>query len=112
MSAENSAAGGAMAAGMGAAMGLGMAQNAGPWGTAPSAPPAPPAAPTSPLWHIATNGESTGPFDTATLTQMAAKGTLTAATQVWTPGQDGWKAAGTTALNAILNQTPPPAPKG
>ena len=43
MSAENSAAGGAMAAGMGAAMGLGMAQNAGPWGAQPSAAPTPPA---------------------------------------------------------------------
>ncbi|MBC7676719.1 MAG: SPFH domain-containing protein, partial [Rhodoferax sp.] len=85
MSAQNSAAGGAMAAGMGAAMGLGMAQNAGPWGAAPTAsgaqpaPPAPPATPTSPVWHIAINGETTGPFDTATITQMAAKGSLTAA---------------------------------
>ena len=112
MSAPNSAAGGAMAAGMGAAMGLGMAQNAGPWGASPSAPPAPPAAPVAPVWHIAANGETTGPFDASTLAQMAAKGTLTAATQVWTAGQDGWKAACTTALNTLLNQTPPPAPKG
>ena len=115
MSAENSAAGGAMAAGMGAAMGLGMAQNAGPWGAQPSAaptPPAPPPAPTSPVWHIAANGETQGPFDTATLTQMAAKGSLTAASLVWTAGQDGWKAAGTTALNTLLAQLPPPPPKG
>ena len=118
MSAQNSVAGGAMAAGMGAAMGLGMAQNAGPWGAAPIAsgaqptPPAPPATPTSPVWHIAINGETTGPFDTATLTQMAAKGSLTAASLVWTTGQDGWKAAGTTALNTLLSHTPPPLPKG
>ena len=92
LSAENSAAGGAMAAGMGAAMGLGMAQNAGPWGAAPT-PPAPPATPASAVWHIAANGETTGPFDASTLAQMAAKGTLTATTQVWTAGQDGWKAA-------------------
>ena len=115
MSAENSAAGGAMAAGMGAAMGLGMAQNAGPWGAQPAAaptPPAPPAAPASPVWHIANNGETTGPFDTTALTQMAAKGSLTAATLVWTAGQDGWMAAGTTTLNTLLAQTPPPPPKG
>ena len=115
MSAENSAAGSAMAAGMGAAMGFGMAQNAGPWGAQPSAaptPPAPPPTPTSPLWHIAANGETQGPFDTATLAQMAAKGSLTAASLVWTAGQDGWKAAGTTALNTLLAQLPPPPPKG
>ncbi len=116
MSAENSAAGGAMAAGMGAAMGLGMAQNAGPWGASPSAqpsapPPAPPAAAAA-VWHIAANGETTGPFDPTALTQMAAKGTLTTATLVWTPGQDGWKAAGTTALASLLTHQPPPAPKG
>ena len=115
MSAENSAAGSAMAAGMGAAMGLGMAQNAGPWGAQPSVaptPPAPPATPASPVWHIAANGETQGPFDTATLAQMAAKGSLTAASLVWTAGQDGWKAAGTTALNTLLAQLPPPPPKG
>ena len=115
MSAENSAAGGAMAAGMGAAMGFGMAQNAGPWGAQPSAaptPPAPPPVPASPVWHIAANGETQGPFDTATLAQMAAKGSLTAASLVWTAGQDGWKAAGTTALNTLLSQRPPPPPKG
>ena len=111
MSAENSAAGSAMAAGMGAAMGLGMAQTAGPWGAAPT-PPAPPAAPAIPVWHIASNGQTTGPFDAATLAPMAAKGALTAATLVWTAGQDGWKEAGSTALNAILSQLPPPPPAG
>ena len=116
MSAPGSAAGSAMAAGMGAAMGIGIAQNAGPWGAAPtppaSPPAAPPAAPASPVWHIAADGQTTGPFDTSTLTQMAAKGALTAATLVWTAGQDGWKAAGTTALNTMLSQLPPPPPKG
>ena len=114
MSAENSAAGSAMAAGMGAAMGLGMAQNSGPWGAAPTqsgAPPAPPAATAGLVWHIAANGATTGPFDMATLAQMSAKGSLTAATLVWTAGQDGWKAASDTALAALLAQTPPPPPK-
>ncbi len=108
MSAPGGAAAGGMAAGMGAAIGLGMAQQVGPWG----APPAPPAPPATPVWHIAANGSTTGPFDTATLTQMAAKGALTAATLVWTAGQDGWQAAGTTALASLLNQTPPPPPAG
>ena len=101
MSAPGGAAAGGMAAGMGAAIGLGMAQQVGPWG----APPAPPATPAPPVWRIAGNGSPTGPFDTDTLTQ-------TAANLVWTAGQDGWQAAGTTALASLLNQTPPPPPAG
>ena len=105
-----SGAGAALGMGMGAAMGMGMAQNAGPWGAVPAAPPAPPAAPAAIAWHVAENGVSTGPFAEADLSQMIAKGALLRSSQVWTAGQDGWKAAGDTALARLFAMVPPPAP--
>ena len=105
-----SGAGAALGMGMGAAMGMGMAQNAGPWGAVPAAPPAPPAAPAVIAWHVAENGVSTGPFAEADLSQMIAKGALLRSSQVWTAGQDGWKAAGDTALARLFAMVPPPAP--
>ncbi|MEH6773945.1 MAG: SPFH domain-containing protein [Cereibacter changlensis] len=114
MGSPQSAAGSAMATGMGAAMGLGMAQGMGqpgPWGAAPAAaaPPPPPPPPAEPQWHIAANGATEGPFAQSAL---LARG-LTAATLVWTPGQDGWKPAGEIpALSALLATVPPPPPPG
>ena len=102
-----SAAGGMAAAGMGAAMGMGMAQNMGPWGTGAAAPPPPPPPPGGTMWHVAENGGTKGPFSEG---DLAANGMLTATTQVWTAGQDGWKAASQTALARLLAQMPPPPP--
>ena len=108
-----SGAGAAMTAGMGAALGMGMAQQmqTGPWGAAPAAPP-PPAAPAAPVWHIAEGGVTKGPFTDADLAEMANSGALTAATQVWTAGQDGWKSARDTALTKLFSLMPPPPPPG
>ncbi|MDZ4093281.1 MAG: SPFH domain-containing protein [Paracoccaceae bacterium] len=109
-------AGAAMSAGMGAAMGLGMAQQMGqpgPWGAAPShaAPPPPP--PATAVWHLAENGATKGPFAEAELAQMATRGQITAATQVWTAGQEGWKPAGQTELSRLFVMVaPPPPPPG
>lgn len=117
-------AGDAMGMGMGAAMGLQMAQgvmggqNSGPWGnmggTAPqAAQPAPPPPPVEHVWHIAENGKTTGPFSKARLGQMAAEGTLTRETYVWTAGQDGWLAAGDVQeLAQLFTVMPPPPPPG
>jgi membrane protease subunit (stomatin/prohibitin family) len=109
----NSAAGSMVGMGVGAAIGAGMAQQGGPWGApaAPSAPPPPPV-PADPVWHIAVDGETTGPFDRAVLTNMAASGRLGRASLVWTAGQDGWKPAGETALSALFAMVPPPPPRG
>ncbi len=124
-----------MGAGMGMGMGMAMAQNmgqsmaagqaSGPWGgrTAPAAaqPTAPVAAPPPPppvehVWHIAENGATTGPYSKARLGRMAQEGGLTRQTLVWTPGQDGWKAAGEVSelaqLFTILPPPPPPPPPG
>ena len=105
--------GGAMGATMGAAMGAGMGfnmgQNAGPWGTA-AAPPPPPPPPAARVWHLADNGATKGPFSEGDLAAMAASGSLTRATQVWTAGQDAWKPADQTDLARLFAMVPPPPP--
>ncbi|PJF09105.1 SPFH domain-containing protein [Pseudorhodobacter sp. MZDSW-24AT] len=112
-----SGAGAMMGAGMAAGMGAAMAQTVGPWG-APAAPaqgvspPPPPPPPAAPLWHLAENGATKGPFDEATLAGMASAGQLSRASMVWTAGQDGWKPAGETALARLFDQVPPPPPPG
>lgn len=112
-----SGAGAMMGAGMAAGMGAAMAQTVGPWG-APAAPaqgvvpPPPPPPPAAPLWHLAENGATKGPFDEATLASMASAGQLSRASLVWTAGQDGWKPAGETALARLFDQVPPPPPPG
>jgi len=99
-------------------MGLGgMMMNPGPWG-APAqatpqaaAPPAPPPPPAAAAWHLAENGQTSGPFDMAALGQMAMAGNVSRDSQVWTHGQDGWKKAGeVAALSALFDRVPPPPP--
>ena len=110
-------AGDAMTAGMGAAMGMAMAQNmtaGGPWGgaTAAAAPPPPPPPSAGKAWHVAENGATKGPFSESDLATMAANGSLTRATQVWSAGMDGWKPAAETELSRLFAQVPPPPPPG
>jgi membrane protease subunit (stomatin/prohibitin family) len=107
------APGSAMGAAIGAGMGMGIGAQAagGPWGAAQTPPPPPP--PPAPAWHIARNGATEGPFDMAALRGMAASGALTRDTMVWTPGQDGWLAAGgVAALASLFAHLPPPPPPG
>jgi len=105
--------GGAMGAGIGAGMGFGMAAQmaqAGPWGAAPAAAPPPPP-PVEHVWHLAENGASHGPYSKANLGRMATDGSLTRASLVWTPGQEGWKPAGDVAeLAQLFTVLPPPPP--
>ena len=53
----------------------------------------PPPIPTA-AYHVAVNGQATGPFDLTTLQQMAASGQLTADSLVWTAGMAQWEKAG------------------
>ena len=119
--------GGGMAAGLGAGMGMAMgaqmaqqgpwgaapAAQPGPWGQAPAhaAPPAPPPPPVEHVWHIAENGQTSGPFSKASLGRMVTDGKLTRESMVWTAGQDGWKRAGdVTELAQLFTIMPPPPP--
>ena len=116
MSNLDSAAGGSMVAGMGAGMGMAMAQqmNQGPWGQRVSAQPtaiALPPAPVEKVWHTAVKGETKDPFSRAALGRMAANGSLSRETHVWTAGQDGWKpAVDVMELAQLFTVMPPPPP--
>ena len=109
--------------GMGAMVGMGMAAGmgasmaaTGPWGSAPAAPsaapPPPPPPPAAKAWHVAENGATKGPFTEADLRSMINAGTLARSSQVWTAGQDGWKAASDTDLASLFAMVPPPPPPG
>ena len=77
---------------------------------------APPPPPVEHVWHIAENGQTSGPYSKARLGRMAQEGQLKRDTHVWTPGQDGWQRAGDVAelaqLFTILPPPPPPPPAG
>ena len=121
--ASNPNGGGGMGAGLGMGMGMAMAnqmsnmaagQPGGPWGApAPkthAAPPPPP--PVEHVWHIAVDGQTSGPFSKAKMGRMASDGELTRDTHVWTAGQDGWKKAGEVQELAQLFTILPPPPPG
>ncbi len=117
------AAGAAMQTGLGAGLGMQIGQAAataaGPWGARPAAtaapavaaaPPPPP--PVEHVWHIAIDGQTTGPFSKAAMGRKAADGSLTRQSHVWTPGQDGWQRAEDVAELAQLFTVLPPPPPG
>lgn len=110
--AANNPAGGGMGEGLGVGMGMMMAQQlaqAGQQGHAPLAPP--PLPPAEKVWHIADNGETTGPYSRATLGRMATDGSFSRESLVWTAGQDGWKAADEiNELAQLFTIMPPPPP--
>ncbi len=56
-----------------------------------STPPPIPSA----TYHVAVNGQASGPFDINTLSQMAAEGRLTTDSLVWKSGMEQWAKAGT-----------------
>lgn len=125
--AENPSGGGGMGAGLGMGMGMAMANQMAtpsPWGQAPQpspwgqapAQPAPVAAPPPPppvevVYHIAENGQTTGPFSLARLGRMVAEGTFSRKTMVWSAGMSGWTEAGEVdALARLFTVAPPPPP--
>lgn len=68
----------------------------------------PPPIPTV-AYHVAVNGQATGPFDISVLAQMAAVGQLTADSLVWKNGMAQWAKAGTVdeLKNLLANGMPP-----
>ena len=110
--AENPSGGGA-AEGMGLGMGFAMAnqmthamqgsQNA-------PAQPGPPPPPPTTAFHVATNGQTTGPFDVNTLRGQVASGQFTRDSVVWKQGMAGWIPAHQVPELASLFAAPPPPP--
>ena len=70
----------------------------------------PPPIPTA-VYHVAVNGQATGPFDISVLAQMATAGQLTADSLVWKTGMAQWAKAGTVdELKNLLANAMPPIP--
>lgn len=62
-------------------------------------------------YNVAVNGQPTGPFDIATLTQMATSGQLTKSSLVWKAGMAEWvKAETVDELKEVLSNVMPPVP--
>lgn len=59
-------------------------------------------------YHVAINGQAAGPFDMATLQQMAANGQLTASSLVWKIGMAQWAETG--AVEELRGLFPPVPP--
>lgn len=73
-------------------------------GTTP--PPVP-----SETYHVAVNGQATGPFDLNVLKQMAVSGQFTTDSLVWKPGMAQWTKAGNVEeLKKLFVNTVPPIP--
>lgn len=71
---------------------------------------APPPVP-SVAYNVAANGQSTGPYDLATLQQMAIVGSLTQESLVWKSGMANWEKAGNVQeLQQIFASVPPSIP--
>ena len=70
----------------------------------------PPPIPTV-AYHVAVNGQATGPFDISVLAQMATAGQLTADSLVWKNGMAQWAKAGTVdELKNLFTNAMPPIP--
>jgi len=59
-------------------------------------------------YHVAINGQASGPFDLTTLTQMAAVGQLVASSLVWKAGMTAWTRAD--SVDELKNMFMPPVP--
>lgn len=116
------ASGQMMGAGMGMGMGFGiggafgaqMGQMADVMNKQPQqqqqAAAVPPPPPSPVAYHVLINNVQQGPYDMATLAQMAQQGTLVRSTHVWKNGMPQWATAGECPDLASLFNTPPPPP--
>ena len=69
-------------------------------------PPIPAAA-----YHVAVNGQATGPFDISILAQMVTSGQLTSDSLVWKSGMEQWAKAGAVdELKEMFENSMPPIP--
>jgi membrane protease subunit (stomatin/prohibitin family) len=113
---ENSSAGSAMEMGIGLAVGQQMSQalqqNQAPVAVTTHATPPP--IPSN-RWHIALNGEGTGPHSNTAIKAMIQESVITAETLVWSSGMAEWQPATDNVNFKILlqqasGQQPPPIP--
>jgi membrane protease subunit (stomatin/prohibitin family) len=113
----NSAAGAGMGLGAGFAMGgamagqMGAAMNAGAAGMGGAGAAVPPPLPVASAYHVAINGQQSGPFDLNALQGHATSGTFKRDSLVWKAGMAQWvKAGDVPELSSLFTSVPPPVP--
>ena len=78
-----------------------------------SAPQTPPPLPEPLTFHVARDQQAAGPFTLAEIRRQVEAGEIGPNTLVWKPGADEWQTAESAPeIQAMLNSTPPPLPKG
>lgn len=109
--------GGLAAAAVGVGMGFGLGGHVagalGGFGNGQPSPSSSAAAPPplQPLYHVARDGQSSGPFDLATMRDLVLSGTLGRESLVWKQGMASWDSASSLAeLAPLFESTPPPLP--
>ena len=109
-SAAANPAGGLAGAGVGLGMGMAIAGLNVPG--AAQRPPLPLIPPTpeadSAVWHVASGGQTSGPYSVTQLRQAVAARQLTSQTMVWTVGMSAWTEMGRVPQLAVLFAPPPP----
>lgn len=96
---------------MGGAMGQQMAGMMNQMGNALNGQMNTPPPPPSMQYHIAVNGQQSGPFNMNQLQQLVQQGQLTPQTYVWKQGMTGWELAGKVPeLGSLFQSTTPPPP--
>lgn len=71
----------------------------------------PPPVPAAIAFHVAVNGQQSGPFELSVLQQQASAGSLTQASLVWKAGMAQWAKAGEVPeLAPLFANVPPPVP--
>ncbi len=111
MAAAENPAGGGAAEGMGLGMGFALANRmAGGIGGSIGAAPVPPPVPTR-TWHLAVDGQSTGPWGTQHIANGIASGQVSRDSLVWSQGFSEWIPAGSVPeLASLFGAVPPPPP--
>ena len=62
-------------------------------------------------YHLAVNGQATGPYDVSTLTKMVATGQFIASSLVWKAGMPTWVCADSVdELKGLFGNAMPPIP--
>ena len=63
------------------------------------------------VYNVAINGQSTGPYNISTLSQMAQSGSINSSSLVWKPGMANWiPISEVPELQIVINSIPPAMP--
>ena len=101
------AVGGVVGQNIAGAMGTAMSGMNQPVQNTMTPPPVPTVA-----YHLAVNGQATGPFDINTLSQMITSGQFVASSLVWKAGMTDWvRADSVEELKGLFANVMPPIPK-